>query len=169
MTQTYIPKHFNDVETKRICLQLLQQGERHNVSNFLLRKDNRFFSAEVHAKTFIHYCELLIDRRGRVFYAVPSHQERLIELYALKRNLTIDEARVELEEFDKTQHFVTINGETRHIDAFDKLMLDTGCALIWYDSIKYSRKLTTRQMHTISLLLKYGCVCDSLLADLQVS
>lgn len=169
MTQTYIPKHFNDAETKSICLQLLQQGERQIVEDFLLRKDNRFFDAEVHSKTFIEYCELVIDRQGRVFYAIPSHQERLIELYALKHNLTIDEVRTELAEFNKTEHFMTIDGKTKHIDAFDKLMLDTGCALIWYDSIKYSRKLTNRQMHTISLLLKYECVCDSLLADLQAS
>lgn len=38
------------------------------------------FDYEKHAKTFINYTELVIDSSGYVMYAVPSHQEKLIEL-----------------------------------------------------------------------------------------
>lgn len=42
------------------------------------------FDIEKHKQTFIHYLEVVIDREGRVFYAVPSHQGVMIAV-ACKR------------------------------------------------------------------------------------
>lgn len=36
------------------------------------------FDAEKHKQTFVHYLEVVIDPAGRVSYAVPSHQEKMI-------------------------------------------------------------------------------------------
>lgn len=36
------------------------------------------FDVETHKKTFINYLEVIIDEQGVVHYAVPSHQEFLI-------------------------------------------------------------------------------------------
>lgn len=38
------------------------------------------FDAERHKQTFVHYLEVVIDRDGRIFYAVPSHQEKMIRV-----------------------------------------------------------------------------------------
>lgn len=49
------------------------------------------FNIEVHKKTFINYLEVIIDEHGSVQYAVPSHQEKLIQLACKKRNVSRDE------------------------------------------------------------------------------
>lgn len=37
------------------------------------------FDIEKHKQTFVHYLEVVIDREGRIAYAVPSHQEKMIK------------------------------------------------------------------------------------------
>lgn len=49
------------------------------------------FDIEQHKKTFIHYLEVVIDENGRIMYAVPSHQEKLIALACEKLNVTREE------------------------------------------------------------------------------
>lgn len=39
---------------------------------------------EQHKKTFINYLEVVIDENGKIMYAVPSHQEKLIKLACQK-------------------------------------------------------------------------------------
>jgi rubrerythrin len=39
---------------------------------------NSEFDIEKHKQTFLNYLEVMIDRRGKVHYAVPSHQEFMI-------------------------------------------------------------------------------------------
>lgn len=36
------------------------------------------FDIEKHKQTFVHYLEVVIDRDGKIMYAVPSHQEKMI-------------------------------------------------------------------------------------------
>ena len=38
------------------------------------------FDIEKHKQTFIHSLEVVIDRDGKVVYAVPSHQEKMIRV-----------------------------------------------------------------------------------------
>ena len=38
------------------------------------------FSAEKHKQKYIHYLEVVIDENGKIMYAVPSHQEKMILL-----------------------------------------------------------------------------------------
>ena len=49
------------------------------------------FDMEQHKKTFIHYLEVVIDESGKIMYAVPSHQEKLISLACKKLNITREE------------------------------------------------------------------------------
>lgn len=38
------------------------------------------FDIQKHKETFIDYLEVIIDVNGRIMYAVPSHQEKLIAM-----------------------------------------------------------------------------------------
>lgn len=49
------------------------------------------FDIEQHKKTFVHYLEVVIDENGKVMYAVPSHQEKIIALACEKLNATREE------------------------------------------------------------------------------
>lgn len=48
------------------------------------------FDVELHKKTFIHYLEVVIDENGKIMYAVPSHQEKIIKIACEKLNITRD-------------------------------------------------------------------------------
>lgn len=49
------------------------------------------FDIEKHKATFPYYLEVVIDADGKVMYAVPSHQEKLIALARQKLGITRDE------------------------------------------------------------------------------
>lgn len=49
------------------------------------------FNIETHKNTFINYLEVIIDDEGKIMYAVPSHMERLIEVYMERYNVTREE------------------------------------------------------------------------------
>lgn len=49
------------------------------------------FDIDTHKKTFHNYLEVILDEVGRVFYAVPSHQEWLIQHACNKHNMTREE------------------------------------------------------------------------------
>ena len=49
------------------------------------------FDIEKHKKTYIHYLEVVIDENGKIMYAVPSHQEKLITLACKRLNITREE------------------------------------------------------------------------------
>lgn len=49
------------------------------------------FDVEVHKQTFINYLEVIIKEDGEIVYAVPSHQEKLIELSCEKLGISRDE------------------------------------------------------------------------------
>lgn len=63
------------------------------VSDFYTQQDvlHSEFNAEVHKKTFTHYLEVVIDELGNIEYAVPSHQEKMLELACHKKGLSRDE------------------------------------------------------------------------------
>lgn len=46
------------------------------------------FDIEMHRKTFVAYLEVIINDDGKVMYAVPSHQEKLIALSCEKLGVT---------------------------------------------------------------------------------
>lgn len=46
------------------------------------------FDMECHKNTFTNYLEVVIGENGKIMYAVPSHQEKLIKLACEKLNVT---------------------------------------------------------------------------------
>lgn len=46
------------------------------------------FDIQSHKKTYINYLEVLILEDGAVEYAVPSHQEKVLEIACKKLNKT---------------------------------------------------------------------------------
>ena len=52
---------------------------------------NGEFSIQRHKETFVNYLEVVIDPEGTVEYAVPSHQEKLIQTVMLKEDKTRDQ------------------------------------------------------------------------------
>ena len=42
---------------------------------------NTVFDYKTHKENFFYYLEVVILEDGKIVYAVPSHQEKLIELY----------------------------------------------------------------------------------------
>ena len=49
------------------------------------------FNPDKHKETYTHYLEIIIDADGKIMYAVPSHQEKMIALACEKLNVTRDE------------------------------------------------------------------------------
>ncbi len=101
------------------------------------------FDFKTHNETFICYCEVIILPDGTIEYAIPSHQEKLIEVYARNNNLTIDEVK------DKFAN---------DIDFFDKLMKETRLVLVWYEYEQHFTELTDEQKKSLQLLIDNGCI-----------
>lgn len=49
------------------------------------------FDIEQHKKHYVNYLEIVISPAGKVLYAVPSHQEKLISIAMKEKNLTRNE------------------------------------------------------------------------------
>lgn len=49
------------------------------------------FDADKHKETYVNYLEVVIDEKGTVLYAVPSHQEKAIAIACEKFDITRDE------------------------------------------------------------------------------
>lgn len=49
------------------------------------------FNIDTHKKAFVNYLEVLISEEGKVMYAVPSHQQKLISIACKKLGITRQE------------------------------------------------------------------------------
>lgn len=59
------------------------------------------FDVQMHKQTFINYLEVVILESGEVVYAVPSHQEKMVQLACDK----LDVAREELNDLCPTEYY----------------------------------------------------------------
>lgn len=100
------------------------------------------FDMEQHKKTFTNYLEVVIDENGKIMYAVPSHQEKLIKLACEKLNVT----REELNAMCQKEYY---------LDFMTWLCKVSGACAVWNNHIeKY--KLTERQMQSLEALKDNG-------------
>ena len=111
----------------------------------------RPFDINLHTQTFKHYCELIILENGTAVYAIPSHHEKLIELYLQKYNITKQEF---MEKYKYNMNWI------------NDILTDMNCVLVWYDNIVYN-KLNSKQLDTISLLVEFEAVSDDILSQLN--
>ena len=127
-----MPKeHYNEKDVEAVQEFYKQE---YNIQQETLHKP---FDIETHKQVFTNYLEVIIDENGVVHYAVPSHQEWLIE---------------------KALEKLGINREDLYDECPDEYCLDimswmtevTGCISVWDDM--YIGKPNNRQVDTLMKL-----------------
>ena len=76
------------------------------------------FNVEKHREKYPHYLEVIIDRNGNVLYAVPSHQEKAIEILCQEKGWTREELKQNCP-------------RERYFDFMDWLLELTGALSVW--------------------------------------
>ncbi|MFI3329150.1 MAG: hypothetical protein R3Y05_01535 [bacterium] len=82
------------------------------------------FDLDKHKETFTNYCEVVILEDGTVKYAVPSHEQMLIKLYADKKGMSVEE-------------FYNWWDENKHIDFRELALKEVKCVLVWTNFCQY--------------------------------
>ena len=100
------------------------------------------FNIDRHKSQFVNYCEVVIYPDGKVEYAVPSHIEKMYEVYVKNHKIAKEKAK---EMFYNNPNF------------FDILLEDTGLVLVWFEQIIY-KKITNTQKIIIDLLQNTRCI-----------
>lgn len=100
------------------------------------------FDIESHKATFTNYLEVIIDASGKVTYAIPSHQEKLIAMACNRLRVTRDELKA------------LCPGEY-YGDFMRWLCLLTGAMSVWNDWCEYGYP-TTKQLGTLRKLKMHG-------------
>lgn len=104
------------------------------------------FDINTHKETFISYLEVVISPEGVVEYAVPSHMEKLLSLYAVQRGISVDEAR---DETRRTAIDVAF-------DIMSYLMGVTGYISVWFNGYHASDPPTKEQLEVLKMLFDNG-------------
>lgn len=100
------------------------------------------FSIEVHQKSFYNYLEVVIDKSGKVHYAVPSHQMFMLDKLSDEWNMTRREVS------DRCP-------SDRYFDFDCWLMEESGVMLVWTDFYK-TIGMTKEQHDTMTRLKEAG-------------
>lgn len=100
------------------------------------------FSIEKHKQTFIHYLEVVIDESGKIMYAVPSHQEKLISLACEKLGIS----REKLNDMCPEEYY---------FDFVTWLFMISGACAVW-EKFAMANKFTKEQISALQLLKKEG-------------
>lgn len=100
------------------------------------------FDIEKHKSAFTNYLEVIIDANGKVVYAVPSHQEKLIAMARERLGVT----REELKSLCPRKYYG---------DFTRWLCLITGAMSVWNDWCEYGNP-TTKQLGALRKLKMAG-------------
>jgi hypothetical protein len=101
------------------------------------------FNIVTHKNTFVNYLEVVIDDKGEITYAVPSHMERLIEIYMERYNVTRKEITNKLI-YDPPWEY----GLDMALYLCDKL----NCICVWFDGYKGKpNKIQLNKLKTLRL------------------
>ena len=103
------------------------------------------FDIKVHKLTFINYLEVVISPEGVVEYAVPSHSEKLLQVY-MEKNAVLDRG-VALNNLSK------LCGLFSYIEALSKV---TGYISVWNDAYITGCKPTQQQLNKLKTLKLNG-------------
>lgn len=79
------------------------------------------FSIQKHKETFINYLEVIIDANGNIYYAVPSHLQKLKHMYMARYNATEDQMMADF----YNQH--------SGISAVEYFCAKLDCISVWWD------------------------------------
>ncbi len=97
------------------------------------------FDIEKHAEHFINYLEVVIDERGEVHYAVPSHQIFMENM--LKRKIGETDFKA-----------LIMNDKSAWTDYFSWLCKHTKCVPVWNEF--YYGTPNEKQLHILKQLKK---------------
>lgn len=97
------------------------------------------FDIEKHAKTFVNYLEVIITPDGKVHYAVPSHQQYLINMLCKKYYCTNEQLQ-------------KLIPQEYYFDVLTWLLNETKCVSVW--NTFYRGKPNQAQQKTIDLLIE---------------
>lgn len=100
------------------------------------------FNPKLHKQTFIHYLEVIIDENGKIMYAVPSHQEKMIKLACEKLNVT----REKLNEMCPEEYY---------FDFMTWLSKVSGACAVW-ENQAMGDKFTGEQIKALKMLKNDG-------------
>lgn len=101
------------------------------------------FDIEQHKKNFIHYLEVIILPNGTIEYAVPSHQEKLIQIACKTHNMTREEVGQQCP-------------KNMYGDFLRWLCQFTGCVSVWEHFIVQGNRLTETQKDSLVELRRAG-------------
>ncbi len=100
------------------------------------------FDADKHKATYTNYLEVVIDEKGTVLYAVPSHQEKAIAIACDKLGVTRDE----LNEMCPPEYY---------FDFARWLCMVSGVVLVWNGDCVYD-KPNRKQIAALRMLKMKG-------------
>lgn len=100
------------------------------------------FDLQKHKETYVNYLEVVIDSDGKVMYAVPSHQEKLIRMGSEKAGMSREE-------------FIASCPKEWHYDYLKWLCIQTGAVCVWNDQY-YGVDLTLKQRAALRTLKMAG-------------
>lgn len=109
------------------------------------------FDIDKHKQTFGEYLEVIIDDDGRIMYAVPSLQEKLIEVACKKHNVSRDE-------------LLDSCPRGRWIDFLAWLCEKSRCCAVWPQFV-YSHILTDAQIKSLQQLQEMNLYHGLILED----
>ena len=76
------------------------------------------FDLEKHKETYVNYLEVMIDKDGKIMYAVPSHQEKAIAMACEAKGIN----RAELEKICPKEYY---------FDFLTWLLMQSGAMAVW--------------------------------------
>ena len=99
------------------------------------------FNLEKHLETFVDYFEAVILPDGKVEYASPSHQEKLISLAMKKHNMSREE-------------YLNSVPEEYYANFLYYLLLDTGCISVWSCGYAAAENIAEKQKEVLKVLIE---------------
>lgn len=118
-------------------VDMIGKGDNESIESKTLHSP---FSIETHKEVFTNYLEVIIDEEGTVHYAVPSHQEYLINKAIEILDITRDEL---FEQFE-------VKAVQTGVDVITYLCDITKCVSVWDNG--YVGDLNNKQYDTLSEL-----------------
>ena len=105
------------------------------------------FDIETHKNTFVSYLEVVISPEGEVEYAIPSHSEKLVEIFANQKELDIQEAK---------QYIIETTANNGFMSTVDFLTGVTGYISVWFNGYVAEDPPTKQQLDKLKELYDAG-------------
>ena len=112
------------------------------------------FDLEKHKETYINYLEVMIDKDGKIMYAVPSHQEKAIEMACESKGVD----RAELSKMCPKEYY---------FDFLTWLLMQSGAMAVWNEYYQ-SYNVTRAQYASLRRLKLAGVYKGALPAHMKV-